>query len=80
MTLAETVRLALSAQRNLLAISGTERLLRQSAGGLTPQASKGFAASRAVERARLADCAKSFAALEPANDAAFNDCTVTDLA
>jgi len=57
-----------SAQRNLHQIAVYERSLRQR-GALVAAAALG--PYRAVERARLDVCAKHFAALQPANDLAF---------
>ncbi|NVM91104.1 hypothetical protein FHT32_004768 [Variovorax sp. SG517] len=64
------VQVAVSAQRNLQALATHERFLRQR-GELTPTAIGGIRAYSAVENARLDVCAEHFAALQPANDLAF---------
>lgn len=61
-------QVAASAQRNLHQIAVYERTLRQR-GALVAAAALG--PYRAVERARLDVCAEHFAALQPANDLAF---------
>jgi hypothetical protein len=63
-------QVAVSAQRNLQALATHERFLRQR-GELTPTAIGGIRAYCAVERVRLDLCAERFAALQPANDLAF---------
>jgi len=71
MTTASSIaQVAVSAQRNLHALVTHERFLRQR-GELTAIAAGGVRAYAAVEHARLAVCAKHFAALQPANDLAF---------
>ncbi len=61
-------QVAVSAQHNLHQIALHERSLRQR-GALIEAAALG--PYRAVERARLEVCAEHFAALQPANDLAF---------
>ena len=63
-------QVAVSAHRNLHALATHERFLRQR-GELTTVAAGGVRAYAAVEHARLAVCAEHFAALQPANDLAF---------
>jgi|GEM_PF-6335247 len=61
-------QVAVSAQRNLHQIATYDRELRQR-GALV--AAVALSPYRAVERARLDVCAEHFAALQPANDLAF---------
>ncbi|WP_431106655.1 hypothetical protein [Variovorax paradoxus] len=61
-------QVALSAQRNLHQIAAYERSLRQRGA---PVAAAALSPYRAVERARLDVCAEHLAALQPANDLAF---------
>ncbi|SEF28471.1 hypothetical protein ABL840_26840 [Variovorax sp. NFACC27] len=69
MTTAFTIaQVAVSAQRNLHQIAVYERSLHQRAA---PAAAAALRPYRAVERARLDACAEHFAALQPANDLAF---------
>lgn len=61
---------AVSAQRQLHAISCMERSLLQQ-GVLSAAAGDAFIRYRAVQQSRLAACAEHFAALVPANDGTF---------
>ena len=63
-------RVAVSAQRNLHEIAVLERFLFQR-GELDATAAGGIRAYRTVELGRLDVCAEHYAALQPANDMAF---------